>query len=97
MKNPIITARLKRRALSQKMSEADNYVLLTQRKNKIQCTALNDNSLALIAAYIIEDPYANAYIMEFIKQTKQITDEQTDDDSASSGAEPNQAKTDNQP
>ena len=37
------------------------------------------------------------FIFEYIKQYKQITDEQTNDNSTTTSAEPNQAAQDNQP
>lgn len=97
MKNPIISARLKRRALAQQLSEADNYIVLSQIKNKIRCTSLDKNSLGLMASFIIENDYAKAFIFEFIKQHEQITNEQSNDNSAAPGADRNKATTDNQP
>jgi len=95
MKKQIIDARIKRRALAQQMSQADNYVLLTQRHNKIKCSALNKDSLSLIAAFILEDKYANAYIMEYIKQANNLNNGQTDDNSTSASAETNKRAQDN--
>lgn len=97
MKNQIITARLKRRALAQKLSESDNYIIIMARKNKLMCNSLNKQGLSLIGAFLCENDYAKEFIFEYIKQYKQITNEQSNDDSAASGADRNQATTYNQP
>jgi len=96
MKNPTITARLKRRALAQQLSESDNYIIIMARKNKLVCNALNKQGLSLIGAFLCENDYAKEFIFEYIKQYKQITDEQTNDNSTAASAEPNQAPQDNQ-
>ena len=97
MKNPIITARLKRRALAQQLSEADNYIIIMAKANKLICNSLNKQGLSLIGAFLCENDYAKEFIFEYIKQYKQITNEQSNDDSAAPGADRNKATTDNQP
>ena len=97
MKNPIITARLKRRALAQQLSESDNYIIIMAKANKLICNALTKQGLSLIGAFLCENDYAKEFIFEYIKQYKQITNEQTDDNSTVASAERDQAAQDNQP
>ena len=92
-----MNARNKRRELAQQLSEADNYIIVMAKANKLVCNALTKQGLSLIGAFLCENQYAKEYIFEYIRQYKKITDEQTNDNSTAASAEPNQATQDNQP
>ena len=91
-----MNARNKRRELAHQLSEADNYIIIMAKANKLVCNALTKQGLSLIGAFLCENDYAKEFIFEYIKQYKQITNEQTNDNSTAASAEPNQAAQDNE-